>query len=61
LYKRLERRLSKQKLIFDAILSELRPDDAPTGQSVANTLESIRVRALNSALDADILETPKEP
>ncbi len=61
LYKRLERRLSKQKLIFDAILSELRPDDTPTGQSVSNTLESIRVRALNSALDADILETPKEP
>lgn len=61
LYKRLERRLSKQKLIFDSIVAGLRPDDLPTGLSVANTLESIRIRALNSALDAEILATPKEP
>lgn len=61
LFKRLERRLSKQKVIFDSIVDALRPDDMPTGLSVANTLESIRIRALNSALDADVLETPKEP
>lgn len=61
LYKRLERRLSKQKLIFDSILDSLRADDLPTGQSVANTIESIRIRALNSALDTEVLVTPKEP
>jgi|CXWL01.1.fsa_nt_gi hypothetical protein len=61
LYKRLERRLAKQKLVFDSILDSLRADDLPTGQSVANTVESIRIRALNSALDSEVLETPKEP
>ena len=61
LYKRLERRLAKQKLVFDSILDSLRADDLPTGQSVANTIESIRIRALNSALDTEVLVTPKEP
>lgn len=61
LFKRLERRLAKQKLIYSSIVTSLRVDDAPTGQAVENTLESIRIRALNSAMDADILETPKEP
>lgn len=61
LYKRLERRLAKQKLLFDSILDSLRADDLPTGQSVANTIESIRIRALNSALDTEVLVTPKEP
>lgn len=61
LYKRLERRLAKQKLIFESILDSLRADDLPTGQSVANTIETIRIRALNSALDSEVLVTPKEP
>jgi hypothetical protein len=61
LFKRLERRLAKQKLVFDSILDSLRADDLPTGQSVANTIESIRIRALNSALDSEVLVTPKEP
>ena len=61
LYKRFERRLAKQKPVLRSIVDDLRPDDALTGQSVWISVEAIRIRALNSALDAEVLESPKEP
>jgi hypothetical protein len=57
-FKRFERQLGRQISLLESMLDELSYEDSPTGTAVLETARRLRVAALNSALDVEILNAP---
>jgi hypothetical protein len=57
-FKRFERQLGRQISMLEPMLAELSYDETPTGAAVLATARRLRVAALNSALDVEILSAP---
>ena len=60
-FKQFERRLGKQIATLESMLDELTFEDSTTGSAVLSTARRLRVNAINSALDVDILDTSEAP
>ena len=57
-FKKLERRLGRQLSLLKALVPSLSSDDQATGASVVANITRIRNSALESALDANVLNEP---
>jgi hypothetical protein len=57
-FKRFERQLGRQISMLAAVMGQLSYEDSPTGTAVLATARRLRVAALNSALDVEILTAP---
>lgn len=57
-YKKFERRLNDQIGRLEAIVASLPYEESMTGEAVLETVTRLRVEALHSALDTEILSTP---
>jgi len=59
-YKNFERRLNKQLALLRAFFTELPANDVDTGTAVTETVKRLRVAALHSALDSNVLDGPPQ-
>jgi len=59
-FKQFEKRLGKQISVLKPLVDELSYQDSTTGTAVLQTVQRLRVTALNSALGVDILAPPEE-
>ncbi len=59
-YKQFERRLTKQLTVLKPLVSELSYDESTTGSAILETVQRLRVAALNTALDSEILNPEQQ-
>jgi hypothetical protein len=59
-YKVFERRLNKQLALLKSLSADLSANDIDTGTAVTETVKRLRVAALHSALDSNVLDASED-